>query len=355
MKKLNFFAGPAILAQEVIEKASKALINFDDMGLSIMEISHRSPQFTAVINEARTSVKELLNVPDDYEVLFLSGGASSQFFMTAMNLLNDDEQAGYINTGAWSKKAIKEAKYFGDIKIVASSEDKNFSYIPKGYAIDNDLKYVHLTTNNTIYGTQFHDIPETNVPLVADMSSDIFSRPIDISKFHVIYAGAQKNLGPAGTTLVIVKRDIVNKVNRKLPSMLNYDTHIQKDSMFHTPPVFPIYVSMLSLRWMKEQGGIPAIQKRNVEKANMLYEEIDRNRLFHGNVAKEDRSLMNVCFTATHEEDNESFIKYAEDNNCVGIKGHRSVGGFRASIYNAMPIEGVKKLVEVMQAYGATK
>jgi len=351
MNTINFYAGPAILAQEVLQEAKQGIENFKGMGLSILEISHRSKQFVEVLEEAESRVRSLLNVSDDYGVLFLTGGASSQFYMTAMNLLNEDESAGYLDTGAWSSKAIKEAKHFGNIEMVASSKDKNYSYIPKGYPIDSNFKYLHLTSNNTIYGTQFKEFPQTDVPLVCDMSSDIFSRPIDVNRFDVLYAGAQKNMGPAGTTLVIVKKDILNRVNRVLPSMLNYQTHIDKNSSFNTPPVYAIYVSMLSLRWLEKNGGIAAMQKKNEEKAAILYNEIDRNSLFVGTAALEDRSLMNVCFLPKNEDHTPQLIQKAADAGCVGINGHRSVGGFRASIYNAMTIEGVQRLVDVMQQF----
>jgi phosphoserine aminotransferase len=351
MSTINFYAGPAILAQEVLQEAKEGIENFKGMGLSILEISHRSKQFVEVLEEAEARVRSLLNVSDDYGVLFLTGGASSQFYMSAMNLLNDNESAGYLDTGSWSSKAIKEAKHFGNIDIVASSKDKNYSYIPKGYNIDSNNKYLHLTSNNTIFGTQIHKFPNSGVRLVCDMSSDIFSRQIDVNKFDIIYAGAQKNLGPSGTTLVIVKKDILNKVNRVLPSMLNYQTHIDKGSSFNTPPVYAIYVSMLSLRWLEKNGGIQAIQKKNEEKAALLYNEIDRNTLFTGTAAKEDRSLMNVCFLAKNESDTARFIAKATDAGCIGIEGHRSVGGFRASIYNAMTKEGVQRLVDVMKQF----
>jgi phosphoserine aminotransferase len=354
MKTINFYAGPAILAHEVLQEAQAAIGDFQGMGLSILEISHRSKQFVEVMDEAQARVKSLLSLSDDYAVLFLTGGASSQFYMSAMNLLDEGQSAGYLDTGAWSTKAIKEAKLFGNIDVVASSKDKNFSYIPKGYKINNEYKYLHLTSNNTIYGTQIHDYPETDVRLVCDMSSDIFSRRVDVNRYDLIYAGAQKNLGPAGTTLVIVKKDILNKVNRALPSMLNYQTHIDKGSSFNTPPVYAIYVSMLSLRWLENNGGISSIQKRNEEKAAILYNEIDRNGLFQGSAAKEDRSLMNVCFLPKIEDHKDAFIEKAAKAGCVGIAGHRSVGGFRASIYNAMTKEGVQRLVDVMKDWEKT-
>jgi len=354
MKIINFYAGPAILAQEVLQEAQAAISDFKGMGLSLLEISHRSKQFIEVMDEAQTRVRSLLHIPDDYAVLFLSGGASSQFYMTAMNLLNEEDRAGYLDTGAWSSKAIKEAKLFGNIDVVASSKDKNFSYIPKGYDINPNHKYLHLTSNNTIYGTQIHSCPETDVRLVCDMSSDIFSRSIDINRYDIIYAGAQKNLGPSGTTLVIVKKDILNKVHRAVPSMLNYQTHIDKDSSFNTPPVYAIYVSMLTLRWLENNGGIESIQRHNEDKAALLYNEIDRNSLFKGSAAKEDRSLMNVCFLPTIEDHKSGFIAKAAEAGCVGIAGHRSVGGFRASIYNAMPKDGVQRLIDVMKDWEKT-
>ncbi|MCL4107797.1 UNVERIFIED_CONTAM: hypothetical protein GTU68_027182 [Idotea baltica] len=321
------------------------------MGLSILEISHRSKEFVSVLGEAESLVRELLNVSDEYGVLFLSGGASSQFYMTAMNLLNEGDKAGYLDTGAWSTKAIKEAKQLGDIDVVASSKDKNYNYIPKGYEIPADYKYLHLTSNNTIFGTEIFNWPETDVPFIADMSSDIFSRAIDVSKFSIIYAGAQKNLGPAGVTLVIVKKDLLGKVEKVLPTMLKYQTHIEKDSSFNTPPVYPIYVSMLTLRWIKKNGGVAAMEQKNIEKADLLYSEIDRNSLFEGTAAKEDRSRMNVCFLLKDDALEADFLKDCAEAGCIGVKGHRSVGGFRASIYNAMPKAGVQTLVDVMKKF----
>lgn len=353
MKKINFYAGPAILADEVLEEASKSALSFGDMGLSILEISHRSKEFASVMEESEALVRELLNVSDDYAVLFLTGGASSQFYFSAMNLLNSDDKAGYLDTGAWSKKAIKEAKIFGDIDVLASSSDKNYSYVPKGYEIPADLKYLHITTNNTIFGTEIFDLPETDVPFIADMSSTIFSRPIDVSKYTCIYAGAQKNLGPAGVTLVIIRKDALGKVERSIPTMLDYQTHIAKGSTFNTPPAFPIYVSMLTMRWIKKNGGVAAMEKRNIEKAALLYDEIDRNSLFVGTAALEDRSRMNVCFLLKDEAHTEAFMADCTAAGCVGVKGHRSVGGFRASIYNAMPKSGVRTLVDVMKAFEA--
>lgn len=355
MKKHNFSPGPAILPASVIKQAAKAVEDLDGIGLSIMEISHRSPQFVQILEESVTLVKELLELPDNYEVLFLTGGASTQFFMTAMNLLNENEMAAYVDTGSWSSKAIKEAKHFGNINVIASSKDKNYSYIPKQFDIPANAKYIHLTSNNTIFGTEWHAWPKTDIPFVSDMSSDIFSRPIDINRFSVIYAGAQKNLGPAGTTLVIVRKDDLGKVSRTLPTMLNYNTHIAKNSSFNTPPVFPIYVCALTLRWLKAKGGIAEMQKHNEAKAKLLYEAIDANPCFTGTAAKEDRSLMNATFVMSKgkEELEKAFLEKCKEAGCEGVKGHRSVGGFRASIYNAMPIESVQVLVDVMDAFGA--
>lgn len=351
MKKHNFSAGPCILPQEVLQKASEAVTNFNGINLSLIEISHRSKEFVAVMDKAQALVKELLNLPEGYSVLFLQGGASTQFLMSAMNLLKSNGSAAYINTGTWSNKAIKEAKELGDIQVIASSEDKNFSYIPKGYQVPNNIDYLHFTSNNTIFGTQFQDFPEVNEEtlLVCDMSSDIFSRTFDASKFDLIYAGAQKNMGPAGATLVIVKDDILNKTGRKIPTMLDYTTHIKKESMFNTPPVFPIYVSMLTLEWLKENGGVKWIEEINNKKAALLYNEIDRNPLFKGAAAVEDRSKMNVTFILTDESKQEAFDKLWNDAGINGLKGHRSVGGYRASIYNALPLESVQALVDCMQ------
>ena len=352
MKKINFSAGPAILPASVLTQAAAAVENLDGSGLSILEISHRSQAFDDVLVEAEQLVRELLNVGDDYGVLFLSGGASTQFFYTAMNLLNPEETAGFFDTGAWSAKAIKETKHFGNVKVVASSKESNYNYIPQDYTIPEGLKYIHLTSNNTIFGTQFKDWPETDVPLVADMSSDIMSRRLPLEKFGIIYAGAQKNLGPAGVTLVIVRKDLLGKVQRTLPSMLDYRVHIDGGSTFNTPPVYPIYVMMLTLRWIKEQGGLEAMEKLNERKAKLLYDEIDRNPKFQGTVADDySRSLMNVTFVCTDEADTDAFLAAAEAAGCDGIKGHRSVGGFRASIYNSMPYEGVETLVQVMRDF----
>ncbi len=354
MKKHNFSAGPAILPQPVMEQAAQAAVDFNGIGLSILEISHRSPEFTAVLDEAVTLVRDLLGLGEEYAVLFLQGGASTQFFMAAMNLLGEQETAGYLDTGSWSAKAIKEARLFGHVEVLASSREANYTHIPKDYAIAGKLKYVHLTSNNTIFGTEFHRWPETEVPLVADMSSDIFSRPLDAKRFDVIYAGAQKNMGPAGVTLVIVRREALGTTGRTLPAMLDYNTHIAKNSSFNTPPVFPIYVSMLTMRWVKANGGLDAMARRAEERARLIYDEIDRNPLFHGTVTQpEDRSRMNATFVMTEEKkDLESaFLSACKDAGIAGLKGHRSVGGFRASIYNAMPLESVQLLVDVMRDF----
>ncbi len=351
MKKHNFSAGPSILPDSVIKKAAEAVLNFDNMNLSLVEVSHRSPQFDAVIKKAQKLVLELADLEGKgYEVLFLGGGASLQFLMTAFNLLPENGKAGFLDTGAWSKKAIKEANILGEAVVLASSKDKGYNYIPKGYDIPDGLAYVHVTSNNTIFGTQIKDFPNVNVPLVADMSSDIFCKKLDFSKFDLIYAGAQKNIGASGTTLVIVKKDILDKTGRTIPTMMNYQTHISKDSLFHTPAVFSIYVSMLYLQWVKDLGGVAEMEKINDRKAALLYDEIDRNPNFVGFAAKEDRSPMNVTFNLTDESKAERFNKLALDAGMHAIKGHRSVGGYRASIYNAMPYESVQALVNVMKA-----
>lgn len=351
MTKYNFYAGPAILPKEVMAKAAESVKELDGIGLSILEISHRSKEVSAIMDNAVALVKELLGIGDEFEVLFLQGGASSQFFMSAMNMLGAFETAGYVDTGAWSKKAITEAMAFGHINVLASSKDKNYNYIPKGYDIPEDLKYIHLTSNNTIFGTQFQEMPDTKAPLVVDASSEIFSRPLEMSKYGILYAGAQKNLGPSGVTLVIINKEFLKQQARETPTMLNYHTHIKKASAFNTPPVFPIYVSMLTLEWIKANGGLSAMATRNAEKAKLLYDEIDRNPLFKGTAAKEDRSVMNVCFLPENEDHTAAFLDKCAEAGCVGVKGHRSVGGFRASIYNAMPIEGVQTLVGVMKDF----
>jgi phosphoserine aminotransferase len=351
MKKHNFYAGPSILSQYTIRNTADAIIDFAGTGLSLMEVSHRSKEFVAVCDEARSLVKELLDVPPTHEVIFLGGGASMQFCMVPYNLLK--KKASYLDTGTWASKAIKEAKCFGEVNVVASSKEKNYNFIPKNYTVPDDSDYFHITTNNTIYGTQIHHIPEVKVPLVADMSSDIFSRPIDVSVYDAIYAGAQKNLAPAGVTIVIVRKDALNKAERPIPTMLNYMTHVEKESMFNTPPVVPVFAALQTLKWYKEQRGILAMQQKNEEKAAVLYDEIDRNKLFKGTAEKEDRSLMNVCFVMNDEykELEAEFNTFAAAAGMIGIKGHRSVGGFRASIYNAMPLESVKALVQTMQAF----
>lgn len=354
MKKYNFGAGPSILPQEVIRSTAEACINFDGMDLSLMEISHRSPNFQAVIDEARALVAELLQLPADYSVIFLGGGASTQFCYVPYNLL--EHKAAYLNTGTWAKKALKEAKLFGEVVEVASSEAAHYTYLPKDFTVPTDADYFHITTNNTIYGTEWHEDLDSPVPLVADMSSDIFSRVIDPTKYALIYAGAQKNLSMAGVTLVIVRNDVLGKVTRPLPTMIDYRTHIDKGSMFNTPPVVPIFTCLQTLRWIKAQGGVAEMERRAHQRAQLLYGEIDRNSLFRGTVTDPaDRSYMNVCFVMAegHEALESEFLSFATARGMHGIKGHRSVGGFRASIYNAMPLEGVQALVETMQAFEA--
>lgn len=351
MKKHNFGAGPGILPEEALKKSAQAVLDLNGTGLSLLEISHRSKDFDAIIQNAKALVKKLLGVPDNYSILFLQGGASTQFAMVPYNLLPANGKAAYVESGVWANKAIKEAKMVGETVVLASSKDKNFSYVPKGFAIPTDAAYLHLTSNNTIYGTQIKNYPDSPVPVVCDMSSDIFSKPVDVSKFDLIYAGAQKNMGPAGVTLVIIKNDIVGKMDRKIPTMLNYQTHIEGDSLYNTPPVFPIYVCMATLEWLDSIGGVPEIAKRNREKAALLYSEIDNNPMFTGTAAVEDRSEMNVCFLLTKPELEEEFSKMVKEAGIIGIKGHRSVGGFRASLYNALPIESVKVLTSVMKEF----
>lgn len=355
MKKYNFSAGPSILPQIVIDKTAEAVKDFNGIGFSLMEISHRSKDFQAVIDEAVALFKELLQIPEGYSVIFLGGGASMQFCMVPYNLL--EKKAAYLNTGTWASKALKEAKLFGEVVEVASSKDTIYNYIPKNYTIPTDADYFHITTNNTIYGTELRKDIDSPVPLVADMSSDIFSRPIDVSKYSLIYGGAQKNLAPAGVAFVIVKDEILGKVSRPIPSMLDYRIHIENGSMFNTPPVVPIYAAMETLRWLKNLGGLEAIEKINIEKASLLYDEIDRNRLFKGTAAVEDRSIMNVCFVMNDEyKDLEAdFLKFATERGMSSLKGHRSIGGYRASIYNAMPREGVEALIACMQEYERLK
>ncbi|MBC8052746.1 MAG: 3-phosphoserine/phosphohydroxythreonine transaminase [Sphingobacteriaceae bacterium] len=350
----NFGAGPCILPQEVFKQASQAVLNFNDTGLSILEISHRAPEFEAVVDETIKLVKELLNVPEGYSVLFLQGGASTQFSMAPMNLMAEGQFAAYLDSGAWSSKALKEAKLFGEVKVVASSKESNYTFIPKGYEIPADAAYFHYTSNNTIFGTELFETPKTSIPVVCDMSSNIFSRVINVADFGVIYAGAQKNMGPAGVTLVIVKDELLGKSGRKLPSMLDYKIHAENKSLYNTPPVFSIYVSMLNLQWLKSKGGVAAIEQENIAKSSALYEEIDRNPLFKCPCAVEDRSRMNVCFVMENKELEKPFLKLAEERGMVGIKGHRSVGGFRASIYNALPITAIHSLIDVMQEFAET-
>ena len=350
MKKHNFSAGPAILAPEVLNQASSAVADLDGIGLSLIEISHRSKEFIAIMDEACQLALELSGLEGKgYKALFLQGGASMQFLMTAYNLL--ENKAGYINTGTWSVKAIKEAKLLGEVIELASSKDRNFNYIPKDVAIEDNLDYVHITTNNTIFGTQFKSLPETSVPLVADMSSDIFSRTHDYSKFSLVYAGAQKNLGPAGTTLVLIKETLFDAVSRQIPSMLNYKIHAEKDSMFNTPPVFAVYATMLNMRWIKAQGGLVAVGDKNAFKANMIYNEIDRNSKFKGFAAIEDRSEMNATFNLINEEEGGAFDSLWQSAGISGLKGHRSVGGYRASIYNALPLDSIELLIDCMQTF----
>lgn len=354
MKVHNFNAGPAILPESVLKQAAAAAIEFNGSGMSILEISHRSKDFQAVMDEAAALVKEIAGLNDEYKVLFLQGGASTQFGMVPMNLLDTNETAGYVNTGTWAKKAQKEAKLFGNVAELATSEPQGYTFIPKGYNIPNDLKYLHITSNNTIYGTQYHGYPTSPVPYIIDMSSDMFSRTMDYTQFDLIYAGAQKNIGPAGVTLVIVKESLLGKVNRQIPTMLDYRTHIKEGSMFNTPPVFAIYVTMLTLRWIKETG-LATIEARNKAKAELLYAAIDSNPLFKGTVAPEDRSWMNVNFIMENREWEPEFLQFAKEHKCIGLAGHRSVGGMRASLYNALTIESVQYLVNLMDEFRALK
>jgi phosphoserine aminotransferase len=351
IKVHNFSAGPGILPAEVLKQAAAACINFDNLNLSLLEISHRSKNYEKVMEDARALVKELLGLNDNYKVLFLGGGASLQFAMVPYNLLRTEGTAGYVNTGVWASKAIKESKIIGNTKVIASSEDKKFNYIPKGYEIPSDLDYLHITSNNTIYGTQMKNFPKSPVPLVCDMSSDIFSRKVNGNDFALIYAGAQKNMGPAGATMIAVDETKLGKTGRKMLSMLDYQVHIKGDSMYNTPPVFPIYVSMLTMKWLKDNGGISWIENINEQKAAAMYAEIDRNSMFVGTTAKEDRSNMNVTFIMHKPELEPEFDKLWKEANISGIRGHRDVGGYRASLYNALPLESVNALVEVMQAF----
>ena len=354
MKKYNFGAGPCILPREVIEKTANAILDFNGIGLSIAEISHRSKDFQPVMDEAMALVKEVLNVPEGYSVLFLGGGASLEFCMIPFNFLV--KKAGYLNTGVWAKKAMKEAKLFGDVVEVASSADENYTYLPKNFDVPTDLDYLHITTNNTIYGTEYHKDLDVPVRLIGDMSSDIFSRPVDVSKYDCIYGGAQKNLSMAGVTFIIIKDEVLGRVQREIPTMLDYRTHIKKGSMFNTPPVVPIYTALENLRWIKANGGVETMEKLAKERADIVYGEIDRNKLFRGTVkCEEDRSYMNICFVLNDEyaDLQDEFFKFATERGMVGIKGHRDVGGFRASCYNAMTVEGCKALVETMKEFEA--
>lgn len=350
MKKHNYSAGPCILPQEVFEKSAQAILNFNNLDLSILEISHRSKDFVAVMEEARALVIELLGLEGKgYQALFLHGGASLEFLMVPYNLMKENGKAAYLDTGTWASGAIKEAKHFGETVVVASSKAENYNHIPKNYTVPSDANYFHCTSNNTIFGTQMREFPKLNIPVVCDMSSDIFSRSMDFSQFDLIYAGAQKNMGPAGATLVVVKEEILGKTGRHIPSMLDYQQHIAKESMYNTPPVFPIYASLLTLQWLKNLGGIKAIEKVNETKANLLYTEIDRNPLFKGTAATEDRSFMNATFVLNDESHTETFDQLWKAAGISGLTGHRSVGGYRASMYNALPLESVQVLVDVMK------
>ena len=351
MKKHNYNAGPSVLADEFIENAAKAVLDFNGSGLSLLSISHRSKDFDAVMAEADALFRELLHIPDNYKIFYIGGGASTMFYEVPANFLG--KKAGYVNTGVWSKKAIKEAKRYGEVEILATSEDRNFTYIPKGFAIPSDLDYLHITSNNTIYGTEYHEDLSSPVPLIADMSSDILSRPVDVTKYAMIYGGAQKNLAPAGVVFAIIREDMLDKQVRDLPTMVSFRTHVENNSMFNTPPVFPIYVLKETLKWLKSIGGVEEIYRRNQEKAQLLYDEIDRNPLFRGTVEKQDRSLMNICFVMAdgYEELAPEFLEYTKAHDIVGIKGHRLVGGFRASCYNALKKESVEVLVKCMRDF----
>ena len=351
MKKHNFNAGPSVLPRIAIENSAKAILDLNGIGLSLLEISHRSKDFQAIIDEAVSLFKELLNIPAGYQIIFLGGGASLQFDMVPYNLLN--KKAAYLETGVWAQKAIKEAKFFGEVNVVASSADKNFTYIPTGYTIPTDVDYFHITTNNTIYGSEIRYDIDSPVPMVADMSSDILSRPVDISKYVLIYGGAQKNLGPAGVTFVIIKEDILCKVDRKIPSMLNYSTHLKEPSLYNTPPVFAIFTCLETLRWIKGLGGVTAVEEMNIRKAKLLYDTIDNSKIFTGTVAPDSRSLMNICFVMKeqYKDKEDAFMEAAKKQGMIGIKGHRSVGGFRASTYNALPYESVQALVDCMNEF----
>ncbi len=347
----NFNAGPSILPKQVFEEASEAILSYKNTGLSILEIGHRTSIFQSIMDEAKMLVKELMQLDDDREVLFLHGGASTQFMQVPMNLLNEKDTAAIADTGIWSSKAIKETRLFGKVDIVCTSKESGYTFIPKDFAVPNDAKYFHITTNNTIYGTQWQKIPSVSVPMVADMSSDILSRRINYNSFDLIYAGAQKNMGAAGVNLVVVNKNILGKVKRVIPTIMDYRNHIKEGSMLNTPPVFAVFVSMLTLRWLKNVGGVSAIEKLNNEKAELIYNEIDINPLFTGIVAKEDRSKMNVCFKINDSDREEDFLAFVEQHNIVGIKGHRIAGGFRASLYNALPLSSVQALVDLMKEF----
>lgn len=347
----NFNAGPSVLPKIVFKEAAEAILNFNNTGLSILETGHRTPVFQEVMDEARALVRELMKLDNDHEVLFLHGGASTQFMQVPMNLLDEKDTAAFTDTGVWSTKAIKEAKLFGKVEVVCSSRESNFTYIPKDFAVPNDAKYLHITTNNTIYGTQWQSIPKTSNSLVADMSSDIFSRVLDFNSFDLIYAGAQKNMGPAGVNLIVVNKNILGKIKRPIPTIMDYRNHIKEGSMLNTPPVFAVYVSMLTLRWLKAQGGVAAIEKLNNEKATLLYKALDENPLFTGTVNKEDRSMMNACFVMKDPALEQAFLQFTKEHGIVGIKGHRLVGGFRASLYNALPLSSVEVLAQLMKEF----
>ena len=351
----NFNSGPSILPKEVFEQASQSVLNFNDSGLSILEIGHRTPLFQAVLDEAIATARELMQLDAEHEILFLHGGASTQFFQVPMNLLNENETAAYLDCGIWGTKAVKEARLFGNVEVVASSKDRNYTYIPKGYALPAGAKYFHCTSNNTVEGTQMHSLPDTDIPLVADMSSDILSRVTDYNRYSLIYAGAQKNIGATGVNMVVIKKDILGKVSRKLPSMMDYRQHIEAGSVLNTPPVFAIYVCMLTLRWLKQQGGVPAIEKINDEKAALLYDTLDSLPIFRPTVAKEDRSKMNVVWVMDNAELEKEFLSVCKENGMVGIKGYRTVGGFRASLYNALPISSVRTLTDLMKDFANKK
>lgn len=355
MKKHNFGAGPSVLPQEVFEQSAQACLEINGIGLSLLEISHRSPTFDAILEETFSLIKELLNVPDDYKILLLQGGANMQFGMIPYNILNDNETADFVETDIWATRAEEETRLYGKTKIIASSKDSNFNYIPKDFTIDKDATYLHLTSNNTIYGTEFLEDKQYPVPVVCDMSSDIFSRPVDISKYHLIYAGAQKNLGCSGVTLVIIKDEWLGRSTRPKSKMWDYSVYAKNNSLYNTPPVFTIYTCLLTLRWLKKLGGLAEMEKRNKAKADLLYAEIDRNSLFTGHAVKEDRSRMNIVFTATDEQTTKDFLEFVKPYNIDGIKGYRTVGGFRASCYNALPIESVQVLVDAMQAFEKSK